>query len=138
MSTLVRGLRYATLATGFATMGAMKLGGAQWEVDLFRSWGHSADTRKAFGALEAIAALLVVNRRTRRLGAASMALVSLPQLMAEIDHGDQRLALSRFALLGLALTAVTSRAPRRRPARKALASNPPVRRIEPRRRWLPG
>ncbi len=129
MSVLTRGLRDATLAAGFATMGAMKLLGAEWEVKLFRSWGQSDDTRTAFGAMEAISALLLVNRRTRRLGAASMALVSVPTLMKEIDRGEDGLALARFALLGMAVSAATDPIRLRRPA--------PVRAAERRPKSLP-
>lgn len=107
MSVLTRGLRDAVLTAGFATMGAMKLTGAEWEVSLFRKWGQSDDTRTAFGAMEAISALLLLNRRTRRLGAASMAIVSVPTLLREIDGGEDGLAIARFALLGMAVSAAT-------------------------------
>jgi hypothetical protein len=107
MSMIRRGLRDAVLAAGFATMGAMKLTGADWEVRLFRSWGQSKDTRTAFGAMEALSAVLLLNRSTRRLGAASMAIVSVPTLMKEIERGNDGLALARFALLGMAVSSAT-------------------------------
>lgn len=128
MSVLTRALRDTVLATAFATMGLMKLTGAEWEVKLFRKWGQSDDTRTAFGALEALSALLLVNRNTRRLGAASMALVSVPTLMNEIQNGDDNLALARFTMLGMAVSAFTDPVRRATPPRPTRQARIDVRR----------
>ena len=126
MSAVVRGLRDAMLAGGFAAMGAMKLAGAEWEVELFRNWGQSDDTRKAVGVVEALSAVLLLNRSTRRLGAASMALVSVPTLMKEIDSGRDGLAALRFALLGMAVSSATDPVRLRRPSRATAAPRRPA------------
>lgn len=103
IDNLLRLLRLLTVGGAFGAMGLMKLAGTPWERRWFARWGRDDDTRQAFGALETGAALLLVPRETRRIGALALAASSIKTVDWEAESGDELLAAARFGLLVLAI-----------------------------------
>ena len=103
LDSLLRLLRLLTVGGAFGAMGLMKLAGTPWERRWFARWGRDDDTRCAFGALETGAALLLVPRETRRIGALALAASSIRTVDWEAESGQEVLAVARFGLLVLAL-----------------------------------
>jgi hypothetical protein len=73
---------------------------------LFRSWGWPEDIMLIVGGLELGGAVLMSSRRTRSVGAATVAATSIAVLAAELEHGQEKLSNARLALLLAAATAL--------------------------------
>ena len=89
---------------GFALAGASKIMAVTPQRKLFRSWGWPEDIMVILGSLELGGALLMSNRHTRHIGAATVTAASIAVLAAELEHGQTRLAPGRYAMIAAALT----------------------------------
>jgi hypothetical protein len=91
---------------GMALAGADKLAEDPRYDRLYAHWGWSRGQMRAAAAAELVGGLLMAFRRTRRAGGMLMAGASVPQLTAELSHGDGQLALARTGVLAVALAAL--------------------------------
>jgi hypothetical protein len=91
---------------GMALAGADKLAEDPRYDRMYAQWGWSRGQMRAAAAVEVIGGLLMAFPRTRRAGGALMAGASVPQLTAELNHGNGGLALARTGVLVVALAAV--------------------------------
>lgn len=94
---------------GMAVAGWGKLDDNRGYLRMYRRWGWShADMWRA-GVAELAGGALMAPPVTRRVGGAILAAASLPQLAAEIRHGDRGLVAARSCILAVALAAVLRR-----------------------------
>jgi hypothetical protein len=91
---------------GFALAGFSKVMALPGQRKLFRSFGWPEDIMLIVGSLELGGALLMSNRRTRAIGAATVTAASVAVLAAELEHGQTRLAPGRYAMIAAALTGI--------------------------------
>ncbi len=94
---------------GMAIAGWSKLDDNRAYLRLYRSWGWSRADMWRSGVAELAGGALMAPPVTRRIGGAIMAAASLPQLAAEIRHGDRALVAARSCILAVALAAVLRR-----------------------------
>ncbi len=97
---------YRLLSLGFGIAGFSKVMAMPPQRRLFRSWGWPEDVMLIVGGLELGGALLMSSRRTRNIGAATVAATSVAVLSAEWEHGQDRLSTARVAMLLAAATAL--------------------------------
>jgi uncharacterized membrane protein YphA (DoxX/SURF4 family) len=97
---------FPLLSLGFGLAGFSKVMALQPQRRLFRSWGWPEDIMLIVGALELGGAVLMTGRRTRHIGAATVAATSVAVLSAEIEHGQESLTSGRLLMLLAAITAM--------------------------------
>jgi uncharacterized membrane protein YphA (DoxX/SURF4 family) len=97
---------FALVGLGFGLAGASKVLAFRPQRLLFRSWGWPDDVMLIVGGLELGGAVLMTGRRTRHLGAATVAATSVAVLSAEIEHGQNSLTPGRLLMLLAAATAM--------------------------------
>ncbi len=97
---------YRLLSLGFGAAGYSKVMALEPQRRLFRSWGWPEDIMLIVGGLELGGAVLMSSRRTRHIGAATVAATSVAVLAAELEHGQQNLSSARLAMLLAAATAL--------------------------------
>ena len=97
---------YRLLSLGFGLSGYGKLMAMKPQRDSFRSWGWPDDIMLIVGGLELGGAVLMANRRTRHIGAATVTATSVAMLAAELEHGQEPLTPARVALLLATATAL--------------------------------
>jgi uncharacterized membrane protein YphA (DoxX/SURF4 family) len=97
---------FRLVSLGFGLAGYSKVMGLKPQRRLFHSWGWPDDLMVIVGGLELGGALLMSGRRTRHLGAATVAATSIAVLSAEIEHGQDMLTPGRIAMLVAAATAL--------------------------------
>jgi hypothetical protein len=97
---------YRLISLGFGLAGFSKIMALPQQQRLFRSWGWPEDVMLIVGGLELGGAVLMSSRRTRHLGAATVAAASVAVLSAEIEHGQESLTTARVAMLLAAATAL--------------------------------
>jgi hypothetical protein len=95
---------FKVLSLGFGMAGMSKIMALPPQRRLFRSWGWPEDTMLIIGGLEMGGALLMSARRTRHIGAATVAATSVAVLAAELEHGQSSLAPARWGFILAALT----------------------------------
>ncbi len=97
---------YRLIALGFGAAGYSKIMAMDPQRRLFRSWGWPEDVMLIVGGLELGGAVLMSSRRTRHIGAATVAATSIAVLSAELEHGQEGLTTARMAMLLAAATAL--------------------------------
>jgi uncharacterized membrane protein YphA (DoxX/SURF4 family) len=97
---------YQLVSLGFGLAGVSKIMNLKAQRRLFHSWGWPDDIMLIVGGLELGGAVLMSGRRTRHVGAATVAATSIAILSAEIEHGQDRLSNARLAMLIAAATAL--------------------------------
>jgi uncharacterized membrane protein len=97
---------YRVLSLGFGIAGFTKIMAVEPQKRMFRSWGWSETMMLAVGGLELGGAVLMSSRRTRQIGAATVAATSIAVLTAELEHGQKALSNARLAVLLAAATAL--------------------------------
>ncbi len=97
---------YRLLSFGFGFAGFAKLMAMEPQRRSFRSWGWPDDVMLIVGGLELGGAVLMSNRRTRHIGAATVTATSVAMLAAEIEHGQEPVTPARLALLLATATAL--------------------------------
>ena len=97
---------FKLVSLGFGLAGFSKLMAMPPQRRLFRSWGWPEDVMLIVGGLELGGAVLMSGRRTRHLGAATVAATSVAVLSAELEHGQEGLTNARLAMLLAAVTAL--------------------------------
>jgi uncharacterized membrane protein YphA (DoxX/SURF4 family) len=94
----------AVLAVAFISAGAFKLSGAAMMVAEFTTFGYPLWFMDVTGALEIIAAVLVLIPRFRSLGAGIMACIMVGAFASHITHGQAMMTPPVIVLFALALT----------------------------------
>jgi hypothetical protein len=97
---------YPIIGASIALAGADKLSGGRGYESLFHHLGWTEDQMHRLGAAELLGGLLMTARPTRRLGAAVVLAASAAVLLAELEKGDFKLAVSRAGVLLAALGGV--------------------------------
>jgi hypothetical protein len=97
---------YRLMSLGFGLAGFSKVMAMPSQQRLFRSWGWPEDVMLIVGGLELGGAVLMSSRRTRHVGAATVAAATVAVLSAELEHGQESLTTARVAMLLAALTAI--------------------------------
>ncbi len=87
------------IGAGVALAGADKLLGDRAYDGMFRDLGWSQEDMSKLAIAEVLGGLLMILKPTRRLGAAIVCAASTTVLIAEIDKGDTKLAVSRGGVL---------------------------------------
>jgi uncharacterized membrane protein YphA (DoxX/SURF4 family) len=99
---------FKLLGIGFAAAGASKLFRLRPQQELFASWGWPEDVMKIVGGLELAGAVLLVGRRGRVIGGATLAATSVAVLAAEIENENKELIPMRAGMLAAVLTALAA------------------------------
>lgn len=99
---------YPTFGGAVALAGLDKLVGQRGYERMFGHLGWSEAEMRAAAAAEVAGGLLVMSRRTRRLGGAMVALGSLAVLSSELRQGDAKLAVPRALVLLAAVAAMAA------------------------------
>jgi hypothetical protein len=94
------------MSFGFGLAGFTKIMAMPRQRRLFRSWGWPEDVMLIVGGLELGGAVLMSSRRTRHVGAATVAAATVAVLSAEVEHGQESLTPARVVMLLAALTAL--------------------------------
>jgi hypothetical protein len=97
---------FRLISLGFGLAGFSKIMALPPQRRLFRSWGWPEDVMLIVGGLELGGAVLMSSRRTRHVGAATVAAATVAVLSAEIEHGQESLTTARVAMLLAAMTAL--------------------------------
>ncbi len=97
---------YRLLSLGFGLAGFAKLLALESEQSKARTWGWPEDVTVIIGGLELGGAILMSNRRTRHIGAATVTATSVAMLAAELEHGQEAFTPTRVVLLLLTATAL--------------------------------
>ncbi len=97
---------YRLISLGFGLAGFSKIMALPPQQRLFRSWGWPEDVMLIVGGLELGGAVMMSSRRTRHIGAATVAAATVAVLSAELEHGQRNLTTARVGMLLAAITAL--------------------------------
>ncbi|RMH40794.1 MAG: DoxX family protein [Deltaproteobacteria bacterium] len=83
----------ALAAAAFVAAGALKLVGADFEVEAFRNWGYPAWFRIAVGLVEVAAGIALLIPRVATAAAAALSLIMVGAIGTHVAYGEWAQAL---------------------------------------------